>query len=162
VTSPAAYQESNDVVRVKGDAVESASPVESFMIAFQNVKPASMDLVISWDKTIVTLPIIAEVDGKVMAQIDELMKTPKPPYFLSAMYYYDNGKDLNKALGWMDKAIEENPKAFWIYHYKANTLAKLGKKKEASDAANKSIELAKEARNDDYVELNQKLLATLK
>jgi tetratricopeptide (TPR) repeat protein len=162
VTSASAYQESNDVVRVKADATEMAFPVESFMIAFQNVKPTSMDLMIIWDKTMVTLPITTEVDGKVMAQIDELMKTDKPPYFLSAMYYYENGKDLNKALGWMDKAIQENPKAFWIYHYKANTLAKLGKKKEASDAANKSIELAKEARNDDYVELNQKLLATLK
>lgn len=162
VTSASAYQESNDVVRVKANAEEMPFPVESFMISFQNVKPASMDLMIIWDKTMVSVPITAEVDGKVMAQIDELMKTDKPPYFLSAMYYYDNGKDLDKALGWMDKAIQENPKAFWIYHYKANTLAKLGKKKEATDAANKSIELAKEARNDDYVALNEKLLATLK
>ena len=78
------------------------------------------------------------------------------------MYYLENGKDLDKAITWMDKAIEENPKAFWVYHNKANALAKQGKKKEAAEAANKSIALAKEARNDDYVQLNEKLLATLK
>jgi len=38
----------------------------------------------------------------------------------------------------------------------------MGKKQEAIASANKSIELAKEAQNDDYVTLNQKLLATLK
>ncbi len=59
-------------------------------------------------------------------------------------------------------ALEQNPKAFWIHHQRANALAKLGKKEEAKTAANKSIELAKEAKNDDYVKLNEKLLADMK
>ncbi|HUP11416.1 MAG TPA: tetratricopeptide repeat protein, partial [Niastella sp.] len=102
---------------------------------------------------------------KVMAQIDELMKkedVKSHPYFSAAMYYMDNGKDLNQALTWFNKAAEQNPKAFWVLHQKANCQAKLGKKQEAIQSANKSIELAKEAKNDDYVALNQKLLATLK
>jgi tetratricopeptide (TPR) repeat protein len=74
----------------------------------------------------------------------------------------ENGKDMNKALEWFTKAAEQDPTAFWVYHQKANCLAKLGKKQEAVESANKSIELAKEAKNDDYVALNQKLLATLK
>jgi tetratricopeptide (TPR) repeat protein len=74
----------------------------------------------------------------------------------------DNGKDLTQAITWLDKAIEQNPKAFWVYHQKANALAKQGKKEEAKKIANKSIELAKEQKNDDYVALNEKLLATLK
>jgi tetratricopeptide (TPR) repeat protein len=162
VTSPSSYKESEDVVRFKASAEELPYSVESFLIVFDKITPTSMDAVILWDRVAVTFPIKAEVDSKVMTQIDQLMKTDKPPYFLAAMYYYQNGKDLNKAVEWMDKAIQENPKAFWIYHNKANVLAQQGKKKEAADAANKSIELAKEARNDDYVELNQKLLATLK
>ncbi len=111
------------------------------------------------------LPITTDIEGKVMAQIDELMKKEDKkshPYFSAAMYYMDNGKDLNQALDWFNKAAEQNPKAFWVLHQKANCLAKLGKKQEAVESANKSIELAKEAKNDDYVALNQKLLATLK
>jgi hypothetical protein len=38
----------------------------------------------------------------------------------------------------------------------------MGKKEEARTTAMKSIELAKEAKNDDYVALNEKLIATLK
>ena len=42
-----------------------------------------------------------------MAQISELMKKDDPkqhPYFLAALYYMDNGKDLNQALEWFNKA----------------------------------------------------------
>ena len=162
VSSPSAYKEANDVVRVKVKPVELAFPIETFNIVFDNIKPTSMDAVILWDKTVVPFNITTEIDSKVTAQIDQLMKTDKPPYFQAAMYYLENGKDLDKAVTWMDKAIQDNPKAFWVYHNKANALVKLGKKKEAVEAANKSIELAKEARNEDYVQLNEKLLATLK
>jgi tetratricopeptide (TPR) repeat protein len=74
----------------------------------------------------------------------------------------DNGKDLNQALVWFNKAAEQDPSAFWVLHQKANCLAKLGKKEEAKATALKSIEAAKTAKNDDYVALNEKLLAKLK
>jgi tetratricopeptide (TPR) repeat protein len=90
------------------------------------------------------------------------MNRDSRPYFQDAMYYLENDKDLNQALTWFDKAIEQNPKAFWIYHQKANALAKAGKKEDAKTMARRSIELAKEAKNDDYVRLNEKLLAELK
>ncbi|HEY8396930.1 MAG TPA: tetratricopeptide repeat protein, partial [Flavihumibacter sp.] len=70
--------------------------------------------------------------------------------------------DLNQALTWFNKAAEQSPNAFWIHHNRAACLAKLGKKSDAIAAANKSIELAKAAKNDDYVSLNQKLIASLK
>ncbi|ULQ56888.1 DUF2911 domain-containing protein [Flavihumibacter rivuli] len=162
VTSPAAYKEDQDVVRVKVKPVALPMNVENFMILFDEVKANSMNLEILWEKTGVAVPIKANIDDKIMAQIDNLMNKDNKPYFASAMYYLENGKDLNKALGWFDKAIEQNPNAFWVHHQKANCLAKLGRKQEAIAAANKSIELAKAAKNDDYVALNQKLLATLK
>jgi predicted RNA polymerase sigma factor len=77
------------------------------------------------------------------------------------MYYMDNGKDLNQALAWFDKAVEMQSNAFWIHHQRANCLAKLGKKDEAKAAAEKSKALASEQKNDDYVKLNEKLIAEL-
>ena len=44
----------------------------------------------------------------------------------------------------------------------AGNLADAGKKEEAKTAAKKSMELATTAKNDDYVKLNEKLLAELK
>jgi tetratricopeptide (TPR) repeat protein len=96
-----------------------------------------------------------------MAQIDQLMNKDNRPYFNAALYYLENGKDLNQALTWFDKAVELQPNAFFIHHQRANCLAKLGRKEEAKAAAEKSKALAIEAKNDDYVRLNDKLLAEL-
>jgi len=161
VTSPAAYKAENDVVRVDVNTMKLAEKTESFTIQFANVKPTSCELHIMWENTAVSLPISTDVDKKVMAQIDQLMNKDTRPYFNAAMYYMDNGKDLNQALSWFDKAVEMNASAFWIHHQRANCLAKLGKKAEAKAAAEKSKELAAAAKNDDDVKLNEKLLAEL-
>lgn len=162
VTSPAAYKQDMDVVRVDAKTMKMDDNMESFTMQFANVKPTSCELHIMWENTAVALPISVDVETKVMAQIDQLMNKDNRPYFNAAMYYLDNGKDLNQALAWFDKAVEAQPTAFWIHHQRANCLAKLGKKEDAKKAAEKSKELAAAAKNDDYVKLNEKLLAELK
>ncbi len=162
VTSPAAYKQSEDVVRVKATPYPMKDAMESLTMQFGDVKATSTNLYILWDKTMVSLPIKTEIDGKIMAQINSLPKDDKFPYFSAAAYYMESGKDLNQALEWYNKAAEQDPKAYWVLHQKAKCLAKLGKKEEAKATAKKSIELAKEGKNDDYVKLNEKLLATLK
>jgi hypothetical protein len=46
--------------------------------------------------------------------------------------------------------------------FESKNLSQNGDKAAAVTAANQSIALAKEAKNDDYVALNEKLIATLK
>ncbi len=161
VTSPADYKADQDLVRVNAAATKSKTATETFTIAVQDIKNTSCHLVISWAKRQITIPIQTEIEGKIMANIDAAMKTEKPPYYNAAMYYMDNGKDLNQALSWFDKAVEANPTAFWIHYQRANCLAKLGKKAEAIAGAEKSKQLATEAKNGDYVKLNEKLIAEL-
>jgi hypothetical protein len=162
VTSPAAYKEESDVVRVNVKPVTIAEKVESFTIQFTNVKPSTCDLNLQWENTSVTLPISTDVDSKVMAQIKDVMTKDNLPYYSAAMYYMDNGKDLNQALVWFNKATEQNPTAFWIPYQKANCLVKLGKKQEAIAASTKSLELATAAKSADYIKLNEDLLKSLK
>ncbi|MGZ8542014.1 MAG: DUF2911 domain-containing protein [Chitinophagaceae bacterium] len=161
VTSPSAYKPEMDVVRVTANVAKTKAATESFTMQFANVKPTTCELQIMWDKSAVALPIATEIDGKIMANIESMMKTDKPPYFQAAMYYMENGKDLNQALSWFNKAVEAQPNAFWIQHQWANCLAKLGQKNEAKTVALKSRELAAAAKNDDYVKLNDKLLKEL-
>ena len=162
VTSPAAYKQDQDVVRVNAKPMMLKDPLETFTMQFANVKPNSCELHIMWENTAVSLPITTDIDTKVTAQIKELLENDNRPYYSAAMYYMDNGKDLNQALTWFDKAIVQTPEAFWVWHQKANCLAKLGKKEEAKTTALISIEFAKKAKNDDYVVLNEKLIASLK
>jgi hypothetical protein len=161
VTSPADYKQDQDLVRVEANTMDMGMSVETFTMQFSNVKSTSCELMLIWDKTAVSLPITTDVESKVMAQIDQLMNKDNRPYFNAAMYYMDNGKDLNQALAWFDKGVEIQPNAYWIHHQRANCLAKLGKKTEAKAAAEKSKALATDQKNDDYVKLNEKLLAEL-
>ena len=161
VTSPAAYKQDQDMVRIEVKTMDMDESMETFTMQFANVKPASCELHIMWDKTEIALPITTDVETKVIAQIDQLMNKDNRPYFNAAMYYMDNGKDLNQALAWFDKAVELQPNAFFIHHQRANCLAKLGRKEEAKAAAEKSKAQAIEQKNDDYVRLNDKLLAEL-
>ena len=161
ITSPQGYKKDMDAVRVTANVSSTKSTVESFTMQFANVKPTTCDLQIMWDKSAVVLPIATDIDSKIMANIEKEMKGDKPPYFEAAMYYMNNGKDLNQALSWFNKAVEAQPDAFWVQHQWANCLAKLGQKNEAKAAALKSKELAMAAKNDDYVKLNDKLLKEL-
>lgn len=162
VTSPAAYKQSEDVVRVKVTPMTMKEAMETLTMQFGEVKANSTNLCIFWANTAVSLPITTDVNSKVMAQIDNIMNGDNKPYFNAAMYYMDNGKDLNQALVWFNKALEQNPNAFFILYQKASCLAKLGKKEEAKATALKGIDAAREAKNDDYVALNEKLIASLK
>lgn len=162
VTSPAAYKQEMDVVRVNAPVTKSKGRTENFMIQVDNIKPTQCQIELSWDQIKVAFTVETDIDTRIMQQISTAMKGEKPPYFNAAMYYMENGKDLNQALSWFEKAAASTPTAFWIHHQLANCLAKLGKKSEAKAAAQKSRELAMAAKNMDYVKLNDKLLAELK
>ncbi|MFZ9660976.1 MAG: DUF2911 domain-containing protein [Chitinophagaceae bacterium] len=161
VTSPAAYKQDQDVVRVKAYPQTMPFSIETFMILFSDVTATSMNLMLVWDNISVSLPIKTDIESKVMAQIEEGMKSDKKPYYAAAMYYVENGKDLKKAAEWFAEACKQSPDAFWIFYQTASCYAKIGRKEEAKAAANKSIELATAAKNSDYVALNKKLLEKL-
>lgn len=163
VTSPAAYKPDQDVVRVTAETHELPFSLETFTILFANVTSNACELQMIWDNVIVSLEIKTDVDSKIMAQIDNSLNKDSRPYYAGAFYYLENGKDLNKALEWFDKAIAQNPGpgSFFIVYQKARCQAKLGKKQEAIATAKNGIELARQAKNDDYVALNEKLIASL-
>jgi hypothetical protein len=162
VTSPSAYKAESDLVRVNVNPVANANKVETFTMQFTNVKSSSCELNLQWENTSISLPISTDVDSKVMKQIENIMTKDNLPYYGAAMYYLESGKDLNQALSWFNKAVEQSPTAYYMYHQKANCLVKLGKKQEAIATATKSLELAKAAKNPDYVKLNEDLLKKLK
>jgi hypothetical protein len=161
VTSPAAYKPDQDVVRVKVQPVQLPFPLETFTILFSDVTSSTCNLQLIWETTVVAIPISTDIDTRIMAQIDNALNKDSRPYYNGAFYYLENGKDLNKALEWFDKAIAQDPTAYFAVYQKARCLAKMGRKQDAIAAARHSIELARKANNADYVALNEKLIASL-
>ena len=161
VTNAAAYKPDQDVIRLKAAVNHLPFSIESFMIIFSDLTANSCNLDLIWDNTEVAFPISTNTDAKVMAQIAGTMNKDNHPYYQAAFYYLENGKDLNKALEWFDKAIAQDPTAYFAVYQKARCLAKLGRKQDAIATAKQSMDLAKQAGNNDYVVLNQKLIASL-
>ena len=163
VTSPDAYKQDQDVVRLNVAPMMLPFPIETFTISFDDMKSSSCNLSLMWDKTYLAFPITADVDSKVMSAIDNIMNKDNKPYYNAAQYYYDNGKDLNQALTWVNKAVDAAPNTMpWVHTLKTRILARLGKKTEAIAAANNAIRVATETKNPDFVKQNEDILKTLK
>ncbi|MBX2952969.1 MAG: DUF2911 domain-containing protein [Leadbetterella sp.] len=161
-TSVFNFKEENVVATIDAKPITLPFDIETFTIMFGAQTDNSLEVNIMWERTVVPFTITADIDQKVMAAIDKVMTGDSKPYFAAASYYLDNGKDLKKALEWANKAVEQQPDAFWVSHTKAKIQAKLGDKKGAIATATQSLAQAKAAKNGDYVALNEKLIASLK
>ncbi|WP_256006972.1 DUF2911 domain-containing protein [Pedobacter deserti] len=153
------YKEANDVLRVKVKPVKLKDKVETFTIQFSDVYPTTAKLQLMWENTGVTVNLSTDVDSKVMASIDEAMKGEKKPYFQAAQYYFENGKDINKALEWMNAADANNTTQPWVKLWKGRVQLKMGDKAGAAKTAEEGLRIATEIKNQEYIRLNGALLA---
>ena len=81
-------------------------------------------------------------------------------FYAAAVFYRQENIMLDKALEWMNKAIEmtESPK-FWQYRQQSLIMAANNKYKNAVEAAKKSLELATKVDNQDYVKMNKESIS---
>ena len=158
------YDEKEDVVRFKATPVSLRdTSIETFTIEFNHLRDESAVINLVWEKTVVPIKVELDVTSKLLPQIEAVMAAEggNKPYYQAAMFYYDHGQDLAKAKDWVEAAIKQR-EAYYIVHLKAKILAKLGDKEGAIAAANRSIELAKTAKDSAYVKLNDDLISSLK
>ncbi len=153
------YKVENEVLRVKVSPKKLNDKVETFTIDLSDISSTSTNMMLKWENTAVALNVVADIDAKIMKNIENTIVKDSRPYFQAASYYYDNNKDLAKASEWVDKAIAQNPKAFWILLLKAKIQTKQKDSKGAIASAEQVIVLAKEDKNDDYVKQAEKLIA---
>ncbi len=151
------YREKTPAAVVETESQELPFAIESFTMMLGDLKANSANLYAMWEKTMIAIPVEAEVDSKVMAAIDRVLAGPTAnDYYAAGTYYHDAGKDLNKALEMVQKATKVDNPRFWQVRREALILADLGKTQEAIEAAKKSKELAEKAGNKDYIRMNEK------
>jgi len=151
--SLADHKPGDEAARVTAKPMALAMPVETFTIGFEDLRANSATLYLEWDKTRVPFKLTTNDVEKVSKSIEAAVKSGKPQepgfYYSAASFYLDQDKDLPQALKWVDQALEKNPKAYYMYYKKAQILAKIGNKKEAIIAAEKSIEILQAGPNPD-------------
>lgn len=159
--APATLDESKVAARVSAKVITMTGNMENFTIGFGNVADGlTGEMNIMWDNTRVALKIETPTDEMAVKSIESALAGPSAgDYFSAASYYRSTGKDLNKALEWVTKAVDMNPEAFWMSRQKSLIQADLGDKKGAIATAQKSMEVAQKAGNDDYVKMNKESIA---
>jgi tetratricopeptide (TPR) repeat protein len=153
------YKKENEAARFTVKAMPINDKVETLTFTFADMSSNSTNVQLSWDKTRISMNVVADIDAKIVKNIETALSKDSRPYYQAATYYLDNNKDLAKASEWVDKAIENNPKAFYMYLTRAKIKAKQGDKKTAVASAEQCIPLAKEAKNDEYVKMAEKFIA---
>ena len=151
-----AYKPSNDVFRFELVPEKNNNYVETFTCQFSEVKTNSLMLDITWENTLISIPIEVEVDKKIESQMQVFMKNPEKiphrTYFEAAQYYSNNGKDLKDALNFIDSALNKSPENFRYGLLNAKILAKMNNDKEALVIIEAANNWAKNKNNANYIE----------
>jgi hypothetical protein len=158
------YDAAKDAAKFKVTPSRLSEPVETLTYNISDISDDSKtaNIQLAWENTSVKIRVETEYDAKVMSSIEANTKVNPNNYFQAAVYYLENGKDLNKALEWVNIALQSNPTAFWMLHQKARIQKALGDKKGATETATASLNSAKEAKNRDYQTMNETLIKEMK
>lgn len=156
------YSQSDDVLRFTVKPEKTKNKVETFTIDFPEVTPSQAKLSIRWEDTAVAFDINVDQDVEIMAAIDQAMQGEKKPYLAAAQYYFNNDKDLDKALLWADDAVKANPAVPYAYYWKAQIQLKKGDKTGARATAELGKQAAEKANSDEYIRLNNQVIEKAK
>lgn len=158
------YKEAEDVVRLKVAPEMTSNFTETFLISVGNITPESATINLKWGKVLVNIPIQTDIKPTIRKQIEASIagaNVTSNTYPAAANFYYDLDKDYAKALANVNKAIEGNAKAYWLFLLKAKAQKELGDKKGAKESATICIKLAEEGKNADYVRSGNELISSL-
>ena len=159
--APQTLDETKVAARVTADVYAMEVDVQSFTISIDDITSSSAVIGILWERAYVPVPFSVPTDAKVSSAIDKMMNGPGAnDYYAAAGYYLSEGKDINKAKTWIDKAMSmiEKP-AFWQLRQQSLIYAAAGDKKGAIAIAKKSLSAAEKAGNAAYIKMNKASLA---
>lgn len=154
------YGDATPALTVSTTPEATGMNVESFLINIDNLRDDSATLSIIWANTRASVEIAVHTEKEAMASIEKTLAGPTSgDYYNAGTYLASKGKDLEKALGYIQKATKGDSPRFWQVKNEAEVLAKLGRHKDAIKVAEKSLALATEAGNGDYVKMNKDNIA---
>lgn len=156
---PKTWNESDVVLKTSVKPETLTKDVEYFTIDVTPKNNNEGTLNISWEKTIVHVPFNVPTHKIAMesinANINENAKASD--YYAAGTYLFSVNQEMNKALEYVNKAIDmqEGEAPFYMLRQKSLIQAATGDKKGAVETAEKSLKAAEKAGNDDYIKMNR-------
>ncbi len=143
------YDKAKDAARIT--VKPAVAPSEEWMrFAFENLTPSSGDLVLSWEKLQISIPIAVATEEQAMANIRTAMAELKPddsqtPY-RCAQYCFNAGVNLDEAMTWAKESVARKP-GFFNLSLLADMEMKAGNSKGAISTAERALQVGKEDPN---------------
>lgn len=157
---PKSWDESKEVANVNVKPTALPFSMESMLITVGNLEASSASIDLVWDNVMVSIPLELNTNEMVDKAYDRMMAGPSPSdYYNLGSYYHETGRDLKKALEFINSAIDVKEPKFWQVRRKSMILADLGNYTEAIATAKESLKLAQAAGNQNYVRLNEKAIS---
>jgi Protein of unknown function (DUF2911) len=140
------YADNKDVMRFNVKATTLSTTQEIMNFTFDSLTLNSATLIFAWQNTSFKIKFSQNIDSKVMTQIKAKTNIANPDaldLMYAVEYYLMMNRDLEQALIWIDMVLAKVQSPF-RYNLKAQVAQRLGKCKDAVDAAKKAIEYATE------------------
>jgi hypothetical protein len=146
----------DEVLRVGVKPTAYPVKMETFSIQVNNLTNTSATLDLLWENTLVSVPFTNAFEERVVAQIKQKLDGPtQNDYFNMSQFYFETGRSNAEALDFVNKALEKGER-FWMLRHKSLVQARMGDRVGAIATAKRSLELSREAKNNDYVRMNEK------
>jgi hypothetical protein len=157
---PEGYSRDFDVAKFNVKPSVMDNNIQTFTIEITDITFTTCKIELTWERTKVAIPVVAHNAAQIEENIEKAISHPAQiPYFQAANYYFESGIKTDLANTYVNKALDQDPKAFYIWYLKARIEQKRGNKEEAIAAAKKSMELAKGTPNErEYINNNTKLI----
>lgn len=156
------YDESKDVLRHEVKTKHLQDRVETMEFRWMNITDTSVKLTLEWENVRASLPIHVFTDEQVATQVTAQLNDEAKgrDYYQAAYYYWRNNIDLNQAYEWMNKYVAMSEGKYWTLRKKALLEKDLGKHKEAENSMQMSLDLATKSKDEHYIDMNTKSLAS--
>ena len=122
---PKEWEESKIALSITLPVQRIDKEVETFTIDISDIKSSGANINLSWENTLISLPVEVPSVKQAMLSIEKtLSNNPKAgDYYNAAVYYLNEGHDLNQAKTWISKAVEMQDDAFWMFRQQSLILA---------------------------------------
>jgi tetratricopeptide (TPR) repeat protein len=156
------YTEKSPLFMIEVPVIKNTELIETLEIHFKSITMSSADLLIEWEYKKVVIPIEVDESKEILKSIERQLNGPSDfDYFKAALYLHEAQRDLTKALQYIQKVTKSDKALFFQVTREALILRDLNRFKEAKNVAKRGLKLSKKAKNNDFIQLNKKIIEEL-
>ncbi|HAA20929.1 MAG TPA: hypothetical protein DCP28_20025 [Cytophagales bacterium] len=136
--------------------------VETLTLHFEAIGLDAAQLVLQWGNSKVAVPVQVNEHEAILTNIDRVLAGPSNfDYFQAALYLHETQTNLPQALTYIQQVTQSESALFFQVYREAAILKDLNRNAEAIAAAQRTMQLAEAAGNDDFVRLSQQMIEAL-